>query len=137
MLRIVLDTNCLFVSLSSKSRYRKILDSLINNNYELIVTNEILLEYLEIVTKYGGVDAEIELEEIIYSSDNIEFIDIFYKWNMISADVEDNKFVDCAIAGNADYIVTDDKHFEELKKIEFPKVTTITTEEFLKIISEN
>lgn len=57
--------------------------------------------------------------------------------NLIHADSDDNKFVDCAIAGNADYIVTDDKHFDELKNIDFPKVNIITTEGFLKLISEN
>lgn len=92
---------------------------------------------MEIVIKYGGEGAGIELEEILYSLENIEFIDVFYHWNIIRSDFEDNKFVDCAIAGNADFIVTDNKHFEELLKVDFPKVNTIITEEFLKLISEN
>jgi predicted nucleic acid-binding protein len=49
---------------------------------------------------------------------------------MITQDPDDNKFVDCCIAANASYIVTNDHHFDVLKKFEFPKVETITIQEF-------
>ncbi len=137
MLRIVLDTNCLFVSLSRKSKYRAILDALSDKKYILVLSNEIFFEYMEVITKYGGNTAGFELKEIISTTNNLELVDIYFNWNLINNDPEDNKFVDCALAGNADFIVTDDKHFEELKKIDFPKINTITTEEFLKLISEN
>jgi len=55
----------------------------------------------------------------------------FYNWNLITADPEDNKYVDCAIRSNADFIVTNNKHFNILKQINFPKVTCITIEEFM------
>ena len=45
-------------------------------------------------------------------------------------DEDDNKFVDCAIASNASYIVTHDKDFNILKNIPFPKVRIINTEDF-------
>jgi predicted nucleic acid-binding protein len=35
---------------------------------------------------------------------------------------------------DADYIVTNDKHFNILKQIEFPKVNCITIEEFMEIL---
>ena len=49
---------------------------------------------------------------------------------LITSDVDDNKFVDAAVAGNADYLVTEDKDFNELKKINFPKVEVISLNEF-------
>ena len=55
-----------------------------------------------------------------------------YSW--ITADEDDNKFVDCAIAANAEYIVTEDHHFNELKNISFPSVAIINLKDFAKTL---
>ena len=49
-------------------------------------------------------------------------------------DKDDNKFVDCAVSCNADYLVTNDRHFDILASIEFPKVITIKAKEFLAML---
>ncbi|MEM6319582.1 MAG: PIN domain-containing protein [Bacteroidota bacterium] len=54
---------------------------------------------------------------------------------LIEKDVDDNKFVDCAISGNADYLVTDDKHFKILKQGDFPAVKVIRTKDFLDLLT--
>ena len=59
-------------------------------------------------------------------------MDAHYRWNLISKDPDDNKFVDCAIFGNADFIVSDDKHFKELENVDFPKVLVVRLDEFAK-----
>ena len=53
---------------------------------------------------------------------------------MIEADADDNKFVDCAIAANAKYVVTDDNHFDILKRIDFPKVDIISIDDIIHLI---
>ena len=54
-LRIVLDTNVLLVSISSKSKYHWIYQLLINGKFNLLLSNEILTEYDEIIsTKYNN-----------------------------------------------------------------------------------
>lgn len=135
-MRVVLDTNCLLVSFSLKSRFRKILDDFLSDKFKLLVSNDIFYEYLELFSNIFYPEAAVELSRIILNSKSTVYVDIYYRMRLIHADPDDNKFVDCAIAANADYIVTDDKHFDELKKIDFPKISTITTEEFLKLISE-
>ena len=47
-------------------------------------------------------------------------------------DPDDNKFVDCAIAADADYIVSEDSDFRILQKIKFPAVKLIDTQAFEK-----
>ncbi len=47
-----------------------------------------------------------------------------------------NKFVDCAFAGNAHYIVSNDKHFNALKEVEFPKLSIITGEDFAELLQQ-
>lgn len=64
-------------------------------------------------------------------------IEPYFKWNLIKQDKDDNKFVDCALAGGADFIVTNDKHFDELNEIDFPKIKIISADEFLQSITQN
>ena len=65
---------------------------------------------------------------------NIELITPSYNRHLIKTDVDDNKFCNCAIASNADYIITNDKHFNILKQINFPKVNILTAEAFLNFL---
>jgi predicted nucleic acid-binding protein len=54
---------------------------------------------------------------------------------LITEDPDDNKFVDCAFAANAEYLVSDDKHFKILDRIPFPQINLLKMEEFLPIVS--
>ena len=72
--------------------------------------------------------------ETLVSLPNLEFTTIYYHWELIKADYDDNKFADCAIASNIDYLVTNDKDFNILKKIDFPKIKVISLDEFKAII---
>ena len=51
--------------------------------------------------------------------------------NLIQADKDDNKFVDCAIVAGAEYIVSEDAHFRVLDTIPFPSVSVKRLEEFM------
>lgn len=61
---------------------------------------------------------------------NVQQVTVYYKWNLIVADSDDNKFVDCAVGFNANGIVTQDKHFNVLKTIDFPKINLLSVNEF-------
>jgi predicted nucleic acid-binding protein len=56
----------------------------------------------------------------------------YYRFNLITKDYDDNKFVDCCISSNASYIVTNDHHFDVLKGIKFPRVNVINAMSFAK-----
>ena len=43
-------------------------------------------------------------------------------FRLIVADPDDDKFVDCAVTGNAKYIVTEDSHYDVLNGLDFPRV---------------
>jgi len=47
----------------------------------------------------------------------VKSTDIYYNFNLITEDEDDNKFVDCVIASNAIFLVSNDRHFQVLKKI--------------------
>lgn len=66
---------------------------------------------------------------------NVKYFDPHFRFHLITADPDDNKFVDCAIAANAKYIVTEDHHFDVLKEISFPHIEVISIEQFLSEIT--
>jgi predicted nucleic acid-binding protein len=77
---------------------------------------------------------KISLSLYLPRAPNVHYIDPYYKWLLIDADPDDNKYCDCAIAGKAIYIVTEDKHFNVLKNISFPQISTTGIDAFLKLI---
>ena len=135
-LRVVLDTNVLLVSIARKSKYRPIFNSLLDGQFQAVITNEILTEYIEIIERKANAIVAHNIAESITNLPNVEKIEVSFKWNLIPADPDDNKFVDCAIAGRVKYVVTNDKHFNVLKDIPFPKVDIISIEDFMKELGE-
>jgi putative PIN family toxin of toxin-antitoxin system len=134
-LKIVLDTNVFLVSIASHFKYFWVYEKLQQGEYELYVSNEILTEYQEQITKkFGLLVADSSLDFLLLFP-SVHLITPHYKWQLILHDHDDDKFVDCAIAANADYIITNDKHFQILKGIEFPKVNILTIEEFKQLLS--
>lgn len=133
-MRIVLDTNCLIQSVSPRSRYYAVWESLVSGQNTLCVTNEIITEYLEILQRLTDYDTAEAIIKTFINSPFAEFVTPFYNFELIKQDPDDNKFVDCAIAANARYVVTNDHHFDVLKSISFPPIDVITLEEFVKLI---
>ncbi|GGF17177.1 putative toxin-antitoxin system toxin component, PIN family [Hymenobacter cavernae] len=133
MRQAVIDTNCLLASLNRQSPFHRLYELFIAESFRWVLSNEILTEYDEVLTRHYSAGTAYRVIEILLSAPNISFQEAYYKWQLIADDPDDNKFVDVAIAAGADYLVTNDRHFDVLKQIEFPKVNTITLQEFLKL----
>lgn len=133
-LKVVVDTNVLLISISSRSQYHWLFQGLLKNEFQIVVTNEILTEYEEIISnKYSPAVAQNVIRTLLMLP-NVSKIDVFYRWYLITSDVDDNKFVDCAAAANADFIVTNDRHFDVLKVVRFPVITVINIEQFQALL---
>lgn len=133
MRTIVLDTNCLLVILPSKSPYHKVWTDILSGKVSLCVSNEILEEYEEILSAKTTPEIASFVIEAIMEVPNLKKVQPTFFYNMITADPDDNKFVDCAICGNAELLVTNDAHFDILKKIDFPKVEIIKLQEYVML----
>lgn len=97
----------------------------------MVVSNEILLEYAEILGKrYSMVLVDIFLDALLEGL-NVTTIGPRFNWNLIENDPDDNKFVDAAIATGAKFLVTEDKHYNILKTIDFPQLDIINADDFL------
>lgn len=133
-MKIVLDTNCLVNVIMPGSYNNDVWQAFRAGKYILCVTNEILYEYHEILTKrYNNIIANTVLKELI-ETPNVERVNPSFQFNLITADPDDNKFVDCAVASGATYIVSNDHHFQELKLYKFPQVDVRSLIDFLEIV---
>lgn len=132
--RIVLDTNVLLISIPGKSPYRSIFDAIIKGEIEVVVTSEILNEYFEIISQKANEIVANNVVEMLLSNSAVFKVNTFFKWQLMTNDPDDDKFVDCAIAGNASAIVTNDRHFEILKDVSFPHVSVMNADTFLSLL---
>jgi len=133
-MRIVLDTNSLIQCVAYRSAYRSVWLSVLSGQNTLCITNEILLEYEEILSKFFKPQFADAVVSAILESKHVVRVDPEYRFKLITADPDDNKFVDCAIQANARYIVTNDHHYDILRQIDFPKVGIIKLMDFLLMI---
>lgn len=133
-MRVLIDTNILLAIVPKRSSERWLYEMLRSGELILILSNEIIEEYEEKLSWFYSVYfSEIVLDELL-NLHQTEQIEAFYKWQLIEEDKDDNKFVDVAIASNADYIITNDKHFKVLRNIPFPKVRTLSLQEFREVV---
>ena len=135
---VVIDTNCLLQIIARKSPYRPIWVAFLAGNYDLCVSNEILDEYQEILGQQITPTVAENIVLLILNQENVQLVDPHFRMGIITADPDDNKFVDCAFAAGADYLVSEDSHFNVLRTTFFPKLNLVTLDEFMqtRIIKE-
>ena len=135
-LKVVIDTNVLLVSVSDRSEWHWLYKAIIEKKLDVFVTIEILNEYEEKITEHWSAEIVKVVIRTLLELPNVYFTVVWYRLGLIKQDEDDNKFSDCAFAATADYIVTNDKHFNVLSTISFPRIKTIRLEEFQNIANE-
>ncbi len=131
---IVLDTNCLIQILPRQAEHRWLYDAILGGTVTLALTTEIILEYEETINKfYESETLGSNVTSVLLELPHAKKIDVYFRWKAITKDPDDDKYVDCAIASNAAFIVTNDTHFKALSKLDFPKIDSLTLTQFKEI----
>jgi putative PIN family toxin of toxin-antitoxin system len=133
-MKVVLDTNSLLQILGARSKYAFLFDKFLQGEYTLCVSTEILFEYEEILKKKASPLAADLFMKVITRSRNVIRKDPYFRLGIIKQDNDDNKFTDCAFVCDADMIVTDDSHFDDAEKSEFPTFHIVNLEDFLRLL---
>ena len=136
MKRTVIDTNVFVSIISSGNKFHAIYRALLEKRFELAVSNEIVLEYEEVIAYKYGMAATRTFLTILSLLPNVMVVNPSFHWNLITNDADDNKFADCAISAGVHYLVSDDKHFNVLKEVDFPKVNVISTKAFFLLLEQ-
>ena len=117
-MRVVLDTNVFISGIFWEGNFcSKIIDKWKNREFELVSSIEIIESWRNII---------IERVIIAKSSERLD---------VIKEDPDDNKFLETAIAGKADFIITQDNHLLKVKKLN--NIMILNPEEFLKLDNFN
>ena len=124
-MRVVIDTNCLLASIPPKSTHYWLYQAFRDERFEWLISNEILSEYVEKLTDIYSENTATIVYSIFSVAPNAIFTEPFFKWQLVEQDPDDNKFVDLTIASSADYLITNDKHFNPLKSLDFPKLKIV------------
>ena len=123
------------MAISAKNVYHRVWLDFLSGKYKLCITNEIIEEYLEVISRNINTLVAEKIVAAILNRENTIKLDPHFRFNLIEDDKDDNKFADCAVAGNASYIVTEDHHFNVLKNIKFPSITVIGIDDFILILN--
>ena len=89
------------------------------------------MEYEEILSEKSSPFFAEAIIKTLLNKKNLIRISPVWRFNLIIQDPDDNKFVDCAICGQAEYLVSNDKHFQILNTVFFPSVTVIRIQDFV------
>ena len=132
-MRIVLDTNCLIQVIPPRSPYHSVWVSFEKGENVLCISNEVLEEYAEILQRLIDTETADVVVSTIINSPFVKFVTPYYRFNLIKSDPDDNKFVDCAIAAGARFLVSNDRHYDILKQTAYPKVDVLSLQEFMRL----
>ena len=115
---VVIDTNVMNGMFVTKHPHAIIRQAWYAGRFRWALSTDILQEYEEVLGRLRGAARAEEILSIVMELgsrfDTVLEISPSSFFRTISADRDDDKFADCAIAANADYIITSDKHFAPL-----------------------
>ncbi len=132
MKRVVLDTN-IFVSMVLGGQVGKINDEWRAGKFILVVSEDIVSEYVDVLQRPKLRLRSRTLATIVNRVyRKAEFVTPQEKIFIVLADTADNKFLEAAVTGKTDYIVSGDKHLLDLK--EYRSIPIVTAREFIDIL---
>lgn len=129
---VCIDTNVILGMFTRGHAYSPLLHGWLAGRFLWAVNTEILCEYDEIMARQASSQKADHMRRIMeLGAHAILRVSPTFHFRLITADADDDKFADCAIAAEADYIVTCDAHFEVLRRSGY-KPQPIAPEEFIR-----
>lgn len=134
-MKITADTNMLISATFWYGASHKIISKVEGKQVELILSGEIIKEYASVL-EYDEIQNKIKQKRLVMKHTVSKIISMStiiepkIKFDVVKYDPDDNKILGCAVAGNVDCIVSNDKHLLKLKM--FEGIPIMKPEVFLK-----
>jgi len=122
-LKVVIDTNVFISAIMRGGNPERILKAWKRGRFNLFISQEMLKEALETMSKLGFPEEKVIAWRNLISK-QAHKVAPSKRVKAITADPDDNIFLECALETNADYIVSGDKHLLDLKEYEGIKILT-------------
>lgn len=138
-MRVVLDTNVVVSAhIAPAGSPGEVLTRWMRREFELIVSAAILVEYEQVLRRPHIVArhqmSEADLTDVIDDfRDVATLVQVTSRLNVVAADPTDDMFVECAVDGDAAYIVTGSKHFLEVGT--YQEIQIVPPEAFLILLA--
>jgi putative PIN family toxin of toxin-antitoxin system len=131
---VCIDTNTVVQALAQHHPFHPILDAWVGGELAWAVSTPILLEYEEVLTRLSGPARWRKLARLMdlaeLTSRNLLRVTPSFRFQIITADPDDNIFTDCSVAADADYLITEDGHFAPLEDAGY-KPRPISPQQFI------
>lgn len=133
---VVLDSNALVRMSGEASPYAALKRALMEGRLVLAVSTPMLLEYEEVICRYSrrarweDVARMFALISLLHGT--IREVAPSFRFRAITGDADDDAFADCAIVADADFIITEDHHFDAMRGSGY-KPQPVTPEEFIRL----
>ena len=122
-MRLVLDTNVIILALLFDGLPEKLLLSTLGGLHELVLSSYIIAETSRILEdKFEVQPTNIKLLQQLLYEGQIVYFEPFLD---LVADEPDNRILETAVKGNADYLVTGDKLLLQLKEYQSLKIISV------------
>ena len=130
-MKVVLDTNVFISSVFFGGQPGKILAAWRDGKIMLVLSTEILEEYIEVLHRLEKLYPPVEADPIIalVLADS-EIISVPPLNGPVSSDPDDDKFIACALKSGANLIISGDKHL--LAVSDYRGIKVVKPSEFLK-----
>ena len=132
MLNVVLDTNIYVSSIFWKGNPHKIVELALNKKIKIFTSFEILQELEKVLRRDFQEPDEMIHRQISLIFEYADVIKTNIKLDVVTADPEDNKIIECAVSCSADYIVTGDKHL--LDFVEYRRIRILSPRKLIEIM---
>jgi putative PIN family toxin of toxin-antitoxin system len=136
-MRIVLDTNVLVSAMGWDGNERAVLLEAMSKENELLLSDFIVSEFIDVTSrsKFASLSVEKLASFLEIILETAEMVEPSIRINVVKEDEADNRILECAAGGKADYLVTGDRHLLELKT--YRKNQIVSAVEMLRIIRKN
>ena len=131
--KVVIDTNVFVSGLNFKGKLREILDLIWKEEIKVCISLFILRELEKVLEEVFGWDKERIGSTVERIKDKTIEVQPKVKISVIKEKNDDNRILECAVEGNAQYIVSGDKH-HLLPLSEYQGINILSPAEFLEII---
>lgn len=140
-MRAVIDTNVLISGFISRESYpAKLVDGWVEKRFEPVVSEEIIREYREVFARdrfsaLGSVEERLKLLDTLLSFEHVVLVNPQERICMVKDDPGDDIFLECAAAGECEFIISGDQHLLKLKQ--YKNIKVITAKEFIELLKDS
>lgn len=136
MIRITVDTNVLVSATFWYGASCRIIELVEQGKVELVLSEAIIQEF-SAVLEYEEIKKKIVNKKLLMlrTVEKLVFMSTIVvpaiKIAVVKEDPDDNKILECAVAGDVNYLISKDNHL--LKIVKYGKIKIVSPEEFLKL----